>query len=160
MVEELKNQDPTEELRALRARVVGLENQVDRLSVGGGSGAASYANRTALERAADGFFEQPLAMLFIADLVEGRYLRVNQLVCEVLGYSMRELLETSFLDRIHPDDRLRTMREMEHLLAGKRTSNFRNRHRDVDGIYRVLEWTAVADANRELCYAMAVEITE
>jgi hypothetical protein len=49
---------------------------------------------------------------------------------------------------------------MERLLAGERTSNFRNRHRDVDGIYRVLEWTAVADADRELCYAMAVEITD
>lgn len=158
MVEKRKNQDPTEELRALRARVVGLENQVHRLSTGGGSGAASNANRTALQRAADRFFEQPLAMLFIADLVEGRHLRVNRLVCQVLGYSMRELQETSFLDRIHPDDRLRTMREMDRLLAGLRTSNFRNRHRDVDSIYRVLEWTAVADANRELCYAMAVEV--
>jgi PAS domain S-box-containing protein len=160
MVEERENQDPTEELRALRARIIGLENQVNRLNEGGGSGAASNANRTALERAGDVFFEQPLAMMFIADLVEGRYLRVNPLVCEVLGYSMRELLETSFLDRIHPDDRLRTMREMENLLAGQRTSNFRNRHRDVDGIYRVLEWTAVADAKRELCFAIAIEITE
>jgi len=160
MAEERKIQDPTDELRALRARVVGLENQLDRMSAGGRLGADSEASRTAAERAAAGIFEQPLAMLFIADLVEGRYLRVNQLVCEVLGFSVKELLETSFPDRIHPDDRLQTMRTMQRLLTGERISNFRNRHQDADGNYRRFEWTAIADANRELCYAMAVEITD
>jgi hypothetical protein len=52
------------------------------------------------------------------------------------------------------------MKEMERLVAGEPTSNFRNRHLDSDRNYRTIEWTAVADENRELCYAMAVEITE
>jgi len=160
MARERKNEDPSEELRELRARVGGLESQLNRMIAGGGSGAVPVAKRTVAEKAAARMIEQPIAMLFIVDLVEGRYLRVNQPVCEVLGYSEKELLETSFLDQIHPDDFMRTMREMEHLLAGERTSNFRNRHRDADGIYRVLEWTAVADANRELCNAMAIEVTE
>ncbi|MCW8984700.1 MAG: PAS domain-containing protein [Thermoanaerobaculales bacterium] len=105
-----------------------------------------------------GFFEQPLVMLFIADLVEGRYLRVNSKVCEVLGYAEKEILESSFIDRIHPDDHLKTMKEMERLVAGERSSHFRNRHLDSGGKYRTFEWTAVADDNRELCYAMAVEV--
>jgi len=155
MVENRKILDPNDELRALRARVTELENQLSRNR----AGAAPDGNETAAERAAAGFFEQPLVMLFIADLVEGRFLRVNSKVCEVLGYSEKELLETSFLDRVHPDDHLRTMREMERLVAGEQTSKFRNRHQDADGNYRTFEWTAVADANRELCYAMAVDIT-
>jgi PAS domain S-box-containing protein len=115
---------------------------------------------SAAERAVAGFFEQPLVMLFIADLVEGRYLRVNSKVCEVLGYSEREILETSFLDRIHPDDHLKTMKEMERLISGERSSLFRNRHLNSDGEYRTFEWTSVVDENREICYAMAMDVTE
>lgn len=153
-------QHPTDELMALRARVVELGIQLSQIRTGGPWGGASDATETAAERAAAGFFEKPLAMFFIADLVEGRFLRVNGKGCEVLGYSEKELLETSFLDRVHPDDHLRTMREMERLVAGERTSKFRNRHQDADGNYRTFEWTAIADANRDLCYAMAVEITD
>jgi hypothetical protein len=67
--------------------------------------------------------------------------------------------ENSFLDRVHPDDHPRTMKEMERLVAGERTSSFSNRHLDSDGNYRLFQWTAVADANSELCYAMAIDIT-
>lgn len=74
------------------------------------------------------------------------------------GEEIRELLESSFLDRVHPDDHRKTMLEMERLAAGDKTVEFSNRHRDSNGNYRILEWTAVADADRELCYAMAIEI--
>ncbi len=106
------------------------------------------------------FFDHPHVMVVVADLVEGRFLRFNQAVCDVLGYSERELLEVSFLDRVHPDDRIHTMLEMERLAAGEPTHGFRNRHLDASGIYRVLEWAAIADESREMCYAMAVEITD
>jgi PAS domain S-box-containing protein len=112
------------------------------------------------DRALDAFFEQSLVMMFVADLVEGRFLRINQKVCDVIGASEQEILESSFLDRVHPEDHLRTMREMERLVAGEHTANFRNRHRDCDGNYRVFDWTAVADPNRDLCFAMAVEVRE
>jgi PAS domain-containing protein len=133
MAENRKILEPNDELRALRARVTELEQQLSRNR----AGAAPDGNETAAERAAAGFFEQPLVMLVIADLVEGRFLRVNSKVCEVLGYSEKELLET-----------------------GEQTSKFKNRHQDADGNYRTFEWTAVADANRELCYAMAIDVSE
>ncbi len=106
------------------------------------------------------FAEHPHVMLFVADLVEGRFLRFNTAVCAVLGYTEQDLLEVSFIDRVHPDDRTKTMLEMGRLTAGEQTRGFRNRHLDADGAYRVFEWTAIADESRELCYAMAVEITE
>jgi hypothetical protein len=49
---------------------------------------------------------------------------------------------------------------MGRLAAGERCLNFQNRHRDADGVYHVFRWTAVADENHELCYAMALEVTE
>lgn len=152
--------DSDEEIRELRSRVLELENELAELRAGIRPLGLAAPEDSAAERAIAGFFEQPLVMLFVADLVEGRFLRVNRKVCEVLGYSERELLESSFLDRVHPDDHRKTMLEMERLAAGDKTVEFRNRHRDSDGNYRILEWTAVADADRELCYAMAIEIND
>jgi len=160
MVKERKLREATDEIRALRERVAELERQLSRFRVGDFSERTSNSKASVAERAVAGFFEQPLVMLFIADLVEGRYLRVNNRVCEVLGYSEQEILESSFLDRVHPEDHLKTIKEMERLVAGERSSDFRNRHLDAEGNYRTFEWTAVADANRELCYAMAIDVTE
>ena len=160
MGEQRKPQGLTEEIRALRERVAGLERQLSRSRVDEVPVAVASSRVSAAERAVAGFFEQPLVMLFIADLVEGRYLRVNSKVCEVLGYSEKEILETSFLDRVHPDDHLKTMKEMERLISGERSSHFRNRHLNSDGEYRTFEWTSVVDENREICYAMAIDVTE
>jgi len=160
MGEQRKPQGLTEEIRALRERVAGLERQLSRSRVGEAPDAVASPRVSAAERAVAGFFEQPLVMLFIADLVEGRYLRVNSKVCEVLGYSEKEILETSFLDRVHPDDHLKTMKEMERLISGERSSHFRNRHLNSGGEYRTFEWTSVVDENREIFYAMAMDVTE
>lgn len=159
MVEERKLRDPADEIRTLRERVAELERQLSRLRVGDTPDPHPGTRASAAERAVAGFFDQPLVMLVIADLVEGRFLRVNQKMCEVLGYTEREILESSFLDRVHPDDHMITIKEMERLVAGERSAGFRNRHRDANGNYVTFEWTAVADDNGELCYAMAIDVT-
>lgn len=160
MNDERKLQDVTDENRALRERIAELERRLSRIRVGDSTDPLPSSKVSAAERAVAGFFEQPLVMLFIADLIEGRFLRVNSKVCEVLGYSEKEILETSFLDRVHPDDHLRTIKEMERLVAGEQSSHFRNRHLNSEGEYRTFEWTSVADENREICYAMAIDVTE
>jgi len=162
--------DLTEENERLRAHIAELERQLsdarvrvalaEPLSSGDGRGKSPGSAGSLAERALDAFFEQSLAMMFIADLVEGRFLRINRKVCDVIGCSEKEILESSFLDRVHPDDHVRTMREMERLVAGEHTTNFRNRHRDENGDYRIFDWTAVADPDGELCYAMAVEVSK
>jgi PAS domain S-box-containing protein len=170
VVEDSGLRDLAEENERLRAKIAGLEQQLSEARVrvsqtapapsGDGLGGAQGSAGSPAERALDAFFEQSLAMMFVADLVEGRFLRINRKVCDVIGCSEKEILESSFLDRVHPDDHLRTMREMERLVAGEHTTNFRNRHRDANGDYRIFDWTAVADENGELCYAMAVEVSE
>jgi PAS domain S-box-containing protein len=160
MTETSHARDLIDEIRALRERVAELERQLSRYRVEGLSNEIPDPKETAAERAVAGFFEQPLVMLVIADLVEGRFLRVNQKMCDVLGYTEEVILESSFLDRVHPDDHLKTIKEMERLVAGERSLHFRNRHRKSDGEYVTFEWTAVVDPNRELCYAMAVHVDE
>ena len=160
MRDERNLQDVTDENRALRERIAELERQLSRHRVGEGPVKDANPKTSAAERAVAGFFEQPLVMLFVADLVEGRYLRVNSKVCEVLGYSEKEILETSFLDRVHPDDHSKTFKEMERLVSGERSSHFRNRHLNSNGEYRTFEWTSVADENREICYAMAIDVID
>ena len=143
--------DETEEIRLLREKVAELENRLREMSPG-----AARAN--AAERAAAGLFDESPFMLFIADLVEGRFLHFNDKVCEVLGFTRKEILESSFLDRVHPEDHAATMKEMEQLVAGEPTS-FRNRHRGADGLYRTFDWMAIADSEGELCFAMAVVVS-
>jgi PAS domain S-box-containing protein len=168
MAETESTSDSMDEVQALRARIAELERQLGgyrhgedlRVSEPSSADAMSDGRERAAEKAVEGFFDQPLVMMFIADLVEGRFLRINQKVCDVLGLTEREILESSFLDRVHPDDIPRTMREMGRLAAGERSTNFKNRHLGADGTYHVFKWTSVADADRELCYAMAIEVTE
>ena len=148
------------EIRGLRERIAELERRLTRHRLGEIDNGRPTTGESLAERAVAGFFDQPLVMLVIADLVEGRFLRVNQKMCDVLGYSEREILESSFIDRVHPDDHSKTIKEMDRLIAGERSSGFTNRHLAADGTYKTFEWTSVADENGELCYAMAIEIED
>ena len=159
MTEDHTTNELTNEIRGLRERIAELERRLTRHRLGENSNEIAASGDSLAERAVAGFFDQPLVMLVIADLVEGRFIRVNQKLCDVLGYSEREILESSFLDRVHPDDHPKTMKEMERLVAGERSAGFRNRHLDASGTYKTFEWTAVADENGELCYAMAIDVT-
>ncbi len=51
---------------------------------------------------------------------DGRLLKVNRALCEILGYSEQELLENLSLDEIcHPDDREQHLNSRRQILAGE-----------------------------------------
>ncbi|MFN8445918.1 MAG: PAS domain S-box protein [Caldilineaceae bacterium] len=50
---------------------------------------------------------------------EGSYLRVNDRLCEILGYSRQELLQMSYMDITHADDLVTDMTQAKRLLAGE-----------------------------------------
>ena len=50
---------------------------------------------------------------------DGRFLRVNRKLCEITGYTGGELLERSFADITHPDDREAGTDAVKRLLAGE-----------------------------------------
>jgi diguanylate cyclase (GGDEF)-like protein/PAS domain S-box-containing protein len=51
--------------------------------------------------------------------LDGRWALVNPALCELLGYSERELLQLSFQDLTHPDDVEQSMTGMRRLVDGK-----------------------------------------
>jgi PAS domain S-box-containing protein len=82
---------------------------------------------------------------------------VNPAWTALLGWSERDLLGTSFIDLVHPDDAQGTLAEAGRLADGLKTLRFENRYRAKDGSYRWLSWTAVPDEN--FIHAVARDMT-
>lgn len=73
--------------------------------------------RSSEERFRSAFDQAAVGMAHLA--LDGRYLRVNDRLCAILGYSRQELLEKTFMDITHPDDLSADLRQMERQLAGE-----------------------------------------
>jgi PAS domain S-box-containing protein len=65
------------------------------------------------------FDDAPIGMSLTA--LDGRWVRVNQALCEIVGYSEAELLAMTFQAMTHPDDLALTLQLVGELLMGKRT---------------------------------------
>lgn len=91
---------------------------------------------------------------------DGYFKTVNPALIKALGWSNEELLARPFLDFIHPDDRVATLREVEkQTKRGELILLFENRYKHKDGSWRNLSWNSVPQANG-LMYAVARDITE
>ena len=116
---------------------------------------------TALRESEDRFratFEQ--AAVGIAHVTpDGRWLRVNRKLCEILGYSRQELLSVSFLDMTLPDEREISQAAMRRLMDGEieiYTIEKRYIRRDGSLVWSNLTVSQVRRANGEPDYFIAV----
>jgi PAS domain S-box-containing protein len=80
-----------------------------------------------------GHFEQAaIGIAFVG--VDGRYLRVNQRLCDIVGYTEPELCARTFKDITHPDDLDRDLGAMRDMLDGKiQTHSIEKRYLRKDG---------------------------
>ncbi len=103
-------------------------------------------------------FEQ--AAVGIAHLsTEGHWLRVNQRLCQMLGYSREALLELTFQDITHPDDLSSDLEQVNHLLAGdisRYSLEKRYRRRDGSLLWANLSATLVRHTNGSPHYFISV----
>ncbi|MEY2158163.1 MULTISPECIES: sensor domain-containing protein [unclassified Rhodanobacter] len=79
---------------------------------------------------------------------DGRFLRVNAAVCQMLGYREEELLALDIAGVTHPDDQAADAALMAQLLAGERESyqlEKRNFHRDGHVVHILLSVSLVRD---------------
>lgn len=79
---------------------------------------------------------------------EGRWLKVNNALCEIVGYSADELMATSFQQITHPDDVSIDLAQIRRLLLGE-TNNYqlekRYIHKNGDIIWILLSVSLVRD---------------
>lgn len=102
-------------------------------------------------------FEISNDLLCVANTM-GYFIHVNPAFSQLLGYSRDELLNTSFLELIHPEDIDTTLAELRNLRAGVDSLNFENRYRCKDGAWRWLSWSTPASNGDGLLYAVARDI--
>ncbi|HYQ71610.1 MAG TPA: PAS domain S-box protein, partial [Gammaproteobacteria bacterium] len=103
-------------------------------------------------------FNLSLDMLCVADF-SGHFQIVNTAFETILGHSRSTLLNTPFIEFVHPDDVTSTLQAVAQLTSGKSVSYFENRYRCKDGTYKWLAWTTVPMIDRGTLYAVARDIT-
>jgi PAS domain S-box-containing protein len=90
--------------------------------------------------------------------IDGRWLRVNRRLAEVVGYEPDELLQTTFQDITHPDDLEGDLAQVRRLLAGElQTYTLEKRYlrRDGSAVWVNLTASLVRDASGEPAYFIA-----
>jgi PAS domain S-box-containing protein len=105
----------------------------------------------------DNFFDIAPDLLCVAN-TDGYFLRLNLAWERTLGFTAPELIETRFLDFVHPEDVATTLEAIATLSAQQNIVDFVNRYRCRDGTYRWIEWRSVPSGR--LIYAAARDITE
>lgn len=102
------------------------------------------------------FFDCALDLLSITD-ISGTFTRLNKEWENVLGYSLSELENHSYLEFIHPDDLDPTKKIMKMLSDHIRVLNYTNRYRTKNGDYKWIEWNSYPLGNK--IYGSARDIT-
>jgi PAS domain S-box-containing protein len=121
------------------------------------------ALREAEERFRGAFENAAIGMALVAP--DGRWLRVNRAVCEIVGYSEQEMLERSFQDITHPDDLDTDLEALHRMLSGEIRSYHMDKrylHRDGHVVWITLSVSLVHDpAGEPLYFVTQIEdITE
>jgi PAS domain S-box-containing protein len=121
--------------------------------------ARDITERKQAEEERDRLFELSLDLLCVASF-DGHFERVNPAFEEVLGYTEEELLDRSFVEFVHPEDRAAAAGAVESLARGVQTAYFENRLLCKDGSQVWLAWKAVPVVEENLIYATGRDITE
>ncbi len=64
-------------------------------------------------------FEQAAVGVALVETATGRFVRINQRYCEIVGLSLAEMMATTFMAITHPDDRQADSDRMEEMIAGR-----------------------------------------
>ncbi len=79
-------------------------------------------------------FEQAAVGVGQFETETGRFLRLNQKYCDIIGYTREEMAETTFMEITHPDDLQQSLDNIQRLKRGEiRESTFEKRYIRKDG---------------------------
>jgi len=100
------------------------------------------------ERFSNAFNESPIGMAIVA--LDGRFLQVNEALCELVGHSKEELETMTFQAITHPDDLEKDLQYVQKILSGTvRTYHMEKRylHKDGSDVWIVLNVSLVRNAD-------------
>ncbi|MDT7042505.1 PAS domain S-box protein [Candidatus Nitronereus thalassa] len=97
--------------------------------------------------------------LFCITGFDGKFKVLNPAWEHELGYSTEDLLGETFMQFVHPEDKMSTFDELEGLRKGKPTIQFENRYVSKDGSHKWLLWNAAPSLTDNSIYATARNIT-
>ena len=124
--------------------------------------AVSLENRTQtreVEEERDRLFNLSLDLLAIGDL-SGRFLQVNPAWVRVLRWSRDDILDRTWVDLVHPDDRDRAAAALEDLRAGSPVRDLELRTLARDGSHRWISWSSFPLTARRTVFTAARDITD
>ncbi|QLE46916.1 PAS domain S-box protein [Nostoc sp. C057] len=93
------------------------------------------------------------------ETLDGHFLKVNQNLCEILGYSQEEVLKKNFKDITHPEDIQAHLNSLQQLIAGKvETFSIEKRylHKNGDVIWVNLTVSLIRDGIGKPIYVIGV----
>jgi diguanylate cyclase (GGDEF)-like protein/PAS domain S-box-containing protein len=111
---------------------------------------AQRALEEAEERFRRAFDDAPIGMALVA--LDGRWLQVNETLCQITGYGEDELLALTFRDITHPDDLDENLRTLGDVVdGGSRAVRFEKRYIRSDGrtVWVNVSTSLVHDADGE-----------
>jgi PAS domain S-box-containing protein len=146
------------ELRATQAELSALNESLEE----------KVRERTAALRESEARFRATFeqAAVGIAHVApDGHWLRVNQRLCDIVGYTQEEIQSLTFKDLTHPDDVEASLAGMQQLLAGQSGSH-RNQKRyilrngDVVWVYQTMALVRQADGSPDYFISVIEDISE
>ena len=103
--------------------------------------------------------ESSLDMICAVD-ANGFFIRISAACEEVLGYRADELIGKRTMDFVYPEDRIKTQKTADNVLAGMNAVNFENRYVHKNGSIVPISWSVRWDEKDQIRYAVARNITE
>ncbi|MEH1939326.1 MAG: PAS domain S-box protein [Nostoc sp.] len=93
------------------------------------------------------------------ETLDGHFVKVNQKLCEILGYSQEEILKKNFRDITHPEDIQIHLNQLQKLISGKvETFSIEKRylHKNADVIWINLTGSLIRDPLGKPIYTIGV----
>jgi PAS domain S-box-containing protein len=90
----------------------------------------------------------------------GYFQWVSPMFESTLGWTSEEMTSRQWTEFVHPDDIAPSVAEEASVFDGNELFAFENRYRHKDGSYRWFSWNAQPDSEKQVIYAVAVDITE
>jgi PAS domain S-box-containing protein len=91
---------------------------------------------------------------------DGFFKKVNPTFTKILGWDSKFMLETPYMELVHPDDIELTLTELRKLSSGQPSINFFHRFRAKDGQYKTIQWVNTPDIQSNDIYAIGRDITK